>query len=935
MTSTITNINSNTKYYLSEEEGYISDKWRIKANLTNNQGEPVIGERIYFKIEGNNLLEEPLITNSNGSVTYTGTIPYANADFIDYTDYHIPNAIQMFIENGEIDLNQSLKLYYKEETPTFSIIRNLLLNDTSQIEVTNLTDNTKRYKIIIDGEEVGFLDSNHLISEEFSLTSDSTINIYRDNIYIGTLSYPNGKIFDSYNITETESLIEDEIQFENNIYYYYIDENHKYEIILDGTRTTVTNEICEVKQIDDYKDTLDLTIYTDTNSPRDTQNIKKIKIYYEPFIVRLDVTNPYTDETISDIYAGADTTLTLTFCDPLTQEPLQENIHYTNCSIYNNWDNSSVSSNIDEDPIIFEDYTVSDTPTSSAQLTIDVYTDQNNYERFFYNFEIKNHLVFPNKNTYLEGDIPEIFYKPFGEVVQENNAISLILIYDNQPYRLVYPNGIDSNTGLIDLSQFKHVAHPYNFDTSQFSIGEHTLKFRINSGYFNSYETYTFTVVERPVPTSLYLASNKSHINAFDKETCNVYATVLDQYNNPISDIPVTISCFMHFSPTNENDPPTLYTDENGIATRTYTSKGDGDLSFSAEITSDPNNFIPNTLVSEFCMVEDYYEIKKDTTMILKKVGSYHNPAYVTDYSFIKFENINNNVSFNFTSSVDDYLGNGYNAYNIYVISNTDSYFYGKGILKITYKRGEEGSNGQSEFITQEAFFHVNVINPDNYDGLTLNSDKSILSYYNDEDAILTTQLMNGDNPVNQSNVAVKFYNGDTLLNTAYTNNNGIATTTYNSTGEGDVTITAKIDYHPPSDFVIIEDCLQYYPNTYNSTVSTNYNLPTNYQIEFTIFSNNTTSSNTALLRFDTTTGGYVGKSSSTSRQIGIGTTYLSSTVPVSTDTTYRFEKENNTLYLTDGTNYITTSTTTYYTKLIYIKGSTNGQIKNIKIKPL
>lgn len=132
-----------------------------------------------------------------------------------------------------------------------------------------------------------------------------------------------------------------------------------------------------------------------------------------------------------------------------------------------------------------------------------------------------------------------------------------------------------------------------------------------------------------------------------------------------------------------------------------------------------------------------------------------------------------------------------------------------------------------------------------------------------------------------------------------------------------------------------IQDYYKSYLTSYFSQSVVNLDLPTDYEIEFTLFSNNSTiNGNTGYMRFDSSSDGYVGKGSSNSRNIGIVSTFLPNPIPVSKDTTYIFKKENNVLSLTDGTDTITESNSNY-TKLYSINGSTGGQIKNIKITKL
>ena len=71
---------------------------------------------------------------------------------------------------------------------------------------------------------------------------------------------------------------------------------------------------------------------------------------------------------------------------------------------------------------------------------------------------------------------------------------------------------------------------------------------------------------------------------------------------------------------------------------------------------------------------------------------------------------------------------------------------------------------------------------------LSVSADKPVLSYYDEESAVLTATL---EGP-NVSGRSVVFKQGDTVLSTVTTNSRGVATYTYNSQGVGDVTITAE-----------------------------------------------------------------------------------------------------------------------------------------------
>lgn len=84
---------------------------------------------------------------------------------------------------------------------------------------------------------------------------------------------------------------------------------------------------------------------------------------------------------------------------------------------------------------------------------------------------------------------------------------------------------------------------------------------------------------------------------------------------------------------------------------------------------------------------------------------------------------------------------------------------------------------------------NITVINAPT--SLILQADKSILSHYDNDNCTLTATLYDNNNTPMEG-LSVVFKNGDIVLATITTNNNGVATYTYNSQGVGDVTITAE-----------------------------------------------------------------------------------------------------------------------------------------------
>lgn len=110
---------------------------------------------------------------------------------------------------------------------------------------------------------------------------------------------------------------------------------------------------------------------------------------------------------------------------------------------------------------------------------------------------------------------------------------------------------------------------------------------------------------------------------------------------------------------------------------------------------------------------------------------------------------------------------------------------------------------------------------------VSLTSDKSILSAYDSESAVLSaTVLDQSSNPM--SGETVTFYKGSTSIGTATTNSSGIATKSYSSAGSGDVTFKATVS-SVESSTITVEDCIFYHPTaisyTGTSTSDTVYSL--------------------------------------------------------------------------------------------------------------
>ena len=136
---------------------------------------------------------------------------------------------------------------------------------------------------------------------------------------------------------------------------------------------------------------------------------------------------------------------------------------------------------------------------------------------------------------------------------------------------------------------------------------------------------------------------------------------------------------------------------------------------------------------------------------------------------------------------------------------------------------------------------NITVINAPT--SLVLQADKSILSYYDNDNCTLTATLYDNNNTPMEG-LSVVFKNGDIVLATITTDSSGVATYTYNSQGVGDVTITAECMNLVQT--YSIEDCNYYNTaevtrsSTNGSTIydnSLSQSLPSKCEISFDLYS--------------------------------------------------------------------------------------------------
>lgn len=125
------------------------------------------------------------------------------------------------------------------------------------------------------------------------------------------------------------------------------------------------------------------------------------------------------------------------------------------------------------------------------------------------------------------------------------------------------------------------------------------------------------------------------------------------------------------------------------------------------------------------------------------------------------------------------------------------SFTAGTHMVKVVYDGDAIYNASQSPNIT---------VNVKNIASVSLTGDKSILSYYDEETCILSATVLdeNGDEVRGEQ---VNFYADETLLGSSYTNNNGVATYNYVSTGVGDIEFTASVG-NIVSEIYVVEDCV-------------------------------------------------------------------------------------------------------------------------------
>ena len=361
--------------------------------------------------------------------------------------------------------------------------------------------------------------------------------------------------------------------------------------------------------------------------------------------------------------------------------------------------------------------------------------------------------------------------------------------------------------------------------------------------------------INSPEYDAISLSSDKNILSYADSESCTLSAQLTNNQSSvAIEGEIVTFTIY----DTNDDIMTSLIgiTDSTGLADVSYSSYGIGDIYVKASV---------GNIVSSEVYIEDIYWYSDDGT---KLYGTYSTDS---DSSYSYITNIETNVEFphiptgnfelsmkayrptittyralliEFGASKSDTLLCGWDdgntsttkncriyrrigSINASVQNNTNPQYNNEEWVDFKL-RFEEGTvtltiGGTSISTIISSVSRIGNYSPTSsklsefkiklltktFDGVSLTSDKSILSYSDSDSCTLSAQLTDSGSPVSKSGVSVEFFNGSTSLGSALTDSNGIATKVYSSTGEGDVVFTA-ISGNIYSTNVNVEDCIRY-----------------------------------------------------------------------------------------------------------------------------
>ena len=282
-----------------------------------------------------------------------------------------------------------------------------------------------------------------------------------------------------------------------------------------------------------------------------------------------------------------------------------------------------------------------------------------------------------------------------------------------------------------------------------------------------------------PTVTSVSLTSSSASITTLESATLS--ATVLDQSSQPMQGETVTFY-------DGQTSLGTATTNSSGVATKTFTgSAGSHSLTAKAgNITSSSVTVTVSKITPTISLSTSSASVTVGDSFTLSGTLSVGSGVSVKIYQG--------------ASLVDTVSTSTGGAYSKTITTTTAGTYSYTAVFEAT-----STYNSVTSSAVTVAVADTPVPVPAS---ITLTSDKSILSYADSQSATLSATVKDSDSQVMEG-VTVEFYKGSTSLGTATTNSSGIATKTYASTGEGDLSFTAGVG-SLVSETYSIEDCYFY-----------------------------------------------------------------------------------------------------------------------------
>ena len=223
---------------------------------------------------------------------------------------------------------------------------------------------------------------------------------------------------------------------------------------------------------------------------------------------------------------------------------------------------------------------------------------------------------------------------------------------------------------------------------------------------------------------------------------------------------------------------------------------------------------------------------------------------------------------------------------------------------------------------------------------LVITADKPILSYNDHEYATISATLSDGSSGVSGETLSYEILDKeDNVLDSGsdVTDSLGEISFTYQSAGVGNVQVIVYYGMFLQERYEI-EDCDRYDTTVHNTNTVLNYSLPSEFELQFTLYSTNATTGNTCYLRFNNSNTIFIGKATTSNRNVYFHDSsdhLLGSTIPVSTEYVLTLTYENGVATLTDGVNTLSLSISSLTSIYNVNVNRQDNYVKNMKIKAL